>query len=164
MNMEERNAFRMKRRRELRSLFPMPYLQTDTSLHLGDGFGNNPLARKMAYKRARAAGIDPNGKTYCANLADERGHQDPGAWVPHHDFRGHVKKVCQNRGYGCDGSVSVKSPAVEDTMMDRPYRVADDLVEQEVDTVVGKEHEGHVTPKKRADLKEQIAEQLAGTQ
>jgi hypothetical protein len=146
--------------------FPIPHLRTDTTISAGrgDGFGNNDSVRRTAYARARMAGIDPNGKTFCANLADERGHQDPAAWVPHSEFRGHVRRVCEKRGYACNGSVNVKAPAKEDTMMDRPYQVAEDLVEQEVDNVVQDQHEGHITPKKRADLKEELAEKLAGTQ
>ena len=161
MTESERKAFRAQRRRELRSSFPVPYLQTDTSLHLGDGFENDGI-RRIAYARARAAGIDPNGKIYMTGLSDDRGYEDPDAWVPHYDFRSRVAQVCHDRGHSCDGTVNVKPPELESDPLDEPYRVDPEAIDWEVDEINEEHHGGQMTEKQKTDLHEELAEKYAG--
>jgi hypothetical protein len=52
---------------------------------------------------ARRAGINPSGKVYCAGLADNRGWQDPAAWVSSNDD---VLKVAKARRLAVSGSVN----------------------------------------------------------
>ena len=52
---------------------------------------------------AKRAGINPNGKYYCAGLADKRGAADPNAWV---DSVADVKRVAMERNLTVTGAVS----------------------------------------------------------
>jgi hypothetical protein len=58
---------------------------------------------------AKRAGINPNGKWYCAGLADKRGPADPMAWV---DSVGEVKKVAAVRNLTIKGAVDHEGVAV----------------------------------------------------
>lgn len=72
---------------------------------------------------ARGAGVDTTGKVYLSGLAAYPG--DPRAWV---SGRGDVKKVCEERGWSCDGSVKVKGEVRVDTW--GKYEVAPDIVRE----------------------------------
>lgn len=158
---DERTKFRAKRRRELRSRFPTPYLQTDTSLQLGDGFATD-YVRRMAYARAKAAGISTAGKIYMPSLADTRGHADPDAWIPHSDFRSRVADVCRERGHSCNGTVNVASPEPESDPLYEPYRPAPDIIEPEVEQINETEHEGRMTEQQKQNLREELTERYSG--
>jgi hypothetical protein len=162
MDAEERKAFRAKRQAELRSLFPIPYLQTDTSLHLTDGFATDRL-RRVGYAKARRAGIDPNGKTFMPGMADKRGFADPAAWVPQHDFRSTVKSVCRERGYACDGTVTVGAPGLDEDP-NPPYKPSPSMVAKDVEQINQTEHGGQMTPYQKREKHEQLTEQYAGNQ
>lgn len=73
--------------------------------------------------QARQAGVDPKGKVYLSSLAAYPG--DPRAWV---DGRGDVQRVCEERGWQCDGSVQVKGVKAEP--LDVP--IAEDIVQREM--------------------------------
>jgi hypothetical protein len=78
------------------------------------------------YRReALAAGVDPKGKVYLGGLARYPG--DPEAWV---SGRGDVKRVVESRGWGCEGSVNVKSRPLG--VERKPVPVAEDLVRERV--------------------------------
>ncbi len=140
--------------------FPTPRLHTDTSLHLGDGFKDNVL-RQKAYRKARAVGIDPNGKTFMPGLADKRGYADPDAWVPQHDFRSTVKRVCERRGHGCEGTVNVKRRELDEPSYPR-YRPDPKMVAKDVEQVNQDEHGGQMTKRQKQELHEKLTEQYAG--
>ena len=139
----------------------MPHLQTDTSLHLGDGFESD-YVRRMAYARARAAGINTSGRIYMPSLADGRGHACPYAWVPHSDFRSRVADICRQRGHACEGTVNVKAPEPESDPLDEPYRPAPDIIEPEVDAINETEHGGQMTEKQKQDKRDELSEKYAG--
>lgn len=67
--------------------------QFEDTPYIGDGY------RQMALEN----GVNPKGKIYLGTLARFPG--DPEAWV---SGRGDVQKVCEMRGWGCEGSVNVK--------------------------------------------------------
>lgn len=68
-----------------------------------DQFKGEELAGEYYRRRALAAGVNPTGKVYMSGLAAFPG--DPQAWV---SGRGDVQRVCEERGWGCEGSVKVK--------------------------------------------------------
>lgn len=94
-----------------------------------DHFGDNPEGRRqLAYRVAvaRSRGYNPSPHdVYDETLALEPG--DPDGFIPHDDPAGHVKRVCERRGVGCDNSLAkVKAPAP------RPIQaapLADDIVQ-----------------------------------
>lgn len=61
------------------------------------------LQANYVLKEAKQAGINPNGKVYCAGLADSRGWRDPAAWVSSNDD---VLKVARKRRLAVSGSVN----------------------------------------------------------
>ncbi|HET6575196.1 MAG TPA: hypothetical protein VFG68_16435 [Fimbriiglobus sp.] len=76
------------------------------------------------YRRvAEARGQSTTGKVYLQQLAAFPG--DPRAWV---DSRGEVRRVCEERGHGCEGAVTVKHREVPPNTV----ALADDLVREEV--------------------------------
>jgi len=84
-----------------------PSLETDTTFSRGfghDPFGGhvNPLAKKRYLAEAKRARINTSGKRYMSGLAAYPG--DPKAWV---SSKSDVRKVCEERGWGCEGAVNV---------------------------------------------------------
>lgn len=69
----------------------------------GSQFAADPAAGNQAKKIAESQGMNTTGKVYLSGLA--RYYGDPKAWV---SGRGDVQKVCEERGWQCDGMVKVK--------------------------------------------------------
>jgi hypothetical protein len=88
----------------------------------GSQFEKNPGLGDAYRRRARAAGLDPKGKVYLSGLADSPG--DPKAWV---SGRADVRKVCEERGWGCQGAVTVKARK-DEPCEQGPVDVAPDIV------------------------------------
>jgi hypothetical protein len=68
----------------------------------GSQFDKGPFQRLMGDKlraEAEANGQNTKGKVYLGSLAKYPG--DPAAWV---ESRDDVKRVCERRGWGCEGS------------------------------------------------------------
>ena len=70
----------------------------------GNQFENEPIIGDAYKAEATAKGVDITGKVYLSQLATYPG--DPEAWV---SGRGDVQRVCEQRGWGCKGSVEVKA-------------------------------------------------------
>lgn len=136
--------------------FGLANLDTDTTFMAGrdDGLQCDEATRKQAYAKARAAGVNPTGKTYCPGLARLGVRHDPEAWI---NGKADVKRVCESRGHDCNGSVKVKARATD--VEPESYHVADDLVENAVEkTIVQKDL--RPTPKQRTELAEAAHEKL----
>jgi len=129
---------------------PCPSIQTNKTFmrNRDDGFGNDEMGRKAEYRRLRAAGKSP-GRFFSRQLMQ---------WV---DSKDDVKKICQQRNYGCEGLVNVKQSELEPAV-DKPYEVADDIVEQVAEVEIAEQHGGHVTPKKRKRIKAELKTKLSG--
>ncbi len=74
----------------------------------GGQFADDPHVGDFYKSVAAKAGVSTTGKTYLGGLAEYPG--DPEAWV---DSRGDVKRVCEKRGWGCEGAVTTKLDQVE---------------------------------------------------
>lgn len=129
--------------------------------HLSDGFTSDKV-RKVAYARARAAGINPTGKIYMPSLADTRGHSDPDAWVPHSDFRSRVAQVCRQRGHSCEGTVNVAPRELESDPLEEPYQVDPQAIRDEVEQINDEHHGGQMSRKQKQGLHDELAEKYAG--
>ena len=134
--------------------FGLANLNTDTTFmaNRDDGLQCDEATRKRAYAKARAAGVSPHGKTYCPGLAKER--HDPEAWV---SSKADVRRVCETRGYDCEGSVNVQAGAHD--VQPEPYRVADDIVEANVEKTCI-ENDLKPTPKQRQEMTEATHDRL----
>lgn len=89
-----------------------PGLNTDTTFLANRGTLDKQFEDKEALDRvvakSMAMGFKPNpNSVYLSSLAECEG--DPKAYVTS-DAKGHIKKVCEERGVGCHGSVNIKQP------------------------------------------------------
>lgn len=123
--------------------------------HVDDGFGSDQRSRRIAHARARAAGVNPNGKRFIPQLCPQGEPFSPKAWVSDtHD----VIQRCTIEGWGCDGAVKVRARP-HDTAPP-PYRIADDIVESHVKQEIGN---NDVSSKERTELSHKVREQLMPT-
>lgn len=125
-------------------------LSTDTTFLAGrgDGLPGGRRGNAKAIRKARQQGV--SGGFYSEQL---------GQWITSKED---VKRICQEKGHGCSGLVNVPIREPETDPHDKPYKVADDVVQREVARVVEKEHDGKISKKKRADLTEATRERMTG--
>lgn len=102
-----------------------PSLVTDTSwwrgYHNGAQFENCPHIGTMRKNAAEHQGVSVNGKVYLGQLAEFP--NDPRAWVC---GRSDIKRICEERGWGCEGAVETTARRDSPPVADVP--VADDIV------------------------------------
>ena len=148
----------------MRYVFSVPNLFTETTFTIGmdDGFGNNDFKRRIAYKKAREAGVNPTGKIYCPGLCRRGMPYDPRAWVSASNARAEARKRCRELGYASE-DLGVKHVEPENDPQDKPYRPAPSLVQKEVDLIVEREYDGKIDKKKRQQLVEEVTERGAGS-
>lgn len=114
----------------------------------GSQFQNDPKRGNYYAKVAKKAGVSTTGKVYMPGLAAYPG--DPQAWVSdRHD----VQKVCEQRGYNCEGAVKVKS---EIKQVQEAPRLAEDIVQRKVKQYVAKDPAIKKRPKQ--ELREMVIE------
>lgn len=119
----------------------------------GNQFDGQEAVGEMYAAEAKAAGVDTKGKVYLGGLARYPG--DPAAWV---NGRGDVKRICEERGWGCRGAVSVKAAEPLDAPKETP--LADDIVHDKVAEILG-----HLPERERPrvdvqDLTEQVKDKM----
>jgi hypothetical protein len=125
--------------------FPVVNIIGTTSQFNARRRGERFSAAKAA--EARAMGINPTGKSWSPQLNQ---------WI---DGPDDVKRICRANGYGCEGSVNVKFNPPEEPDPG-PYRVADDLVEQEVDERLMDEGVTELPGREYDDLTEKVREEI----
>lgn len=146
---EEFRRSQRKQRRGKRGTFPCPNVQSSTTFMANRddlGFGTDEVARKRAVAKARARGISTSGY-YNPQLQ---------MWI---DSKDQLRRVCEQRGLQCEGLVNVKGR--EPDVKPEPYRVADDIVEREVETVLADSGNPEISRKERATLTEDTRERLS---
>ena len=140
-------------------------LNTNTSFSArlkDDGFGDDNRSRQIAKRRAEAAGVSTAGKYYETQLCRKGVPFDPGAWVDHSTARDDIRKKCEMEGWGCRGDINVKRVVPDEPgPFEKPYEVAPDLVNAEVERVIQEEAGGERLPEKEhRDLVETTKERL----
>ena len=101
---------------------------------LAQQFAGDDDVLERTVKLTKKYGYKPNANdTYIPSIAAYPG--DPAAFVPSSDARGHIKKVCESRGWECHGAVNVKK---SDKQERKSTRLGKDLVEQNVQRMVEK--------------------------
>lgn len=117
-----------------------PRAMTDAVFFEGFGtldkqFAGDERVRDQVIKRAMAGGYKPNNNdVYLSALARYPG--DPEAFVPATGGRGHIKAVCEKRGWECDGAVKTKRKEPEKDPRSVP--LAKDLVNRKVAEAIKK--------------------------
>lgn len=114
-------------------------------------FADTPEIGDAYAEDARAVGVDPKGKIYLSSLAEFPG--DPKAWV---DSRDDVRRVCEERGWGCSGTVDVKHR--NDLPPPPEVGVDPQLVEEHAANLAAKDPEAAAMP--REELKEMVADRI----
>lgn len=132
-----------------------PTLKTDNTFLEGrwNQFSENERLGNAYARVAKAHGINTKGKVYLSQLAAFPG--DPRAWV---SGRGDVQKVCEERGWGCSGSVSVKAQSLDTEPQE--ISVDDDLVNDRVADILDTLPEQDRPHVDKQDLKEQVKERI----
>lgn len=133
---------------EMLSRRSAPGIKTDATHFagiMGRQFANNPEMGDALSAELRAMGGSPVGKVYRSSLARYAG--DPEAWV---DSRSDIKAICERRGWGCEGGVTVKSPEMVDPTPTIPLDPK--VVTDEVELAIERNPEIAPTPKERERL------------
>lgn len=116
----------------------------------GNQFEKTPWIGDLYRQRATEDGVDTAGKVYMGSLAEYPG--DPRAWV---GGRGDVQQVCEERGYGCQGAVTVQAPQRAQLP---EIGVADDLVEEATSERI--ERQPELGLRDREEVKAETREQI----
>jgi len=114
-----------------------PSLQTDTRWltghHSANQFAGGSAKEecgKYYIDVAQRHGVITSGKVYKSGLARFPG--DPEAWV---SSRSEVKRLCERRNWDCEGSVIHRSVDTGPAPEAKPYRVAEDIVNAELEKI-----------------------------
>lgn len=106
-----------------------PGSDTDTDFMRGSENGRQFQGKPEIgneYRRvAESLGGQTKGKKYLSSLAEFPG--DPRAWV---DSKGEIRKVCEERGWGCNGRVNVK--VRNDVAPPEHVAIGEDILREEV--------------------------------
>lgn len=115
----------------------------------GRQFEKTPHIGEYYRKVAESKGQNTKGKKYLSQLADYPG--DPRAWV---DGRGDIQRLCEEKGWGCTGTVKTKRRDVEPS---KGVDIAPELLEKYTREEVAKEGgERAVSPKRREEIREKV--------
>lgn len=117
---------------EILALRSPPRTMTDREFYEGRGtlekqFRNDEMTLDFFVSEAKAHGYSPGANdVYCSELARFPG--DPEAFVS--EGRGQIKRVCEKRGWSCDGAVKVNGRGGQDEP--QRTRLGKDIVQREV--------------------------------
>ena len=135
-----------------------PRCNTDSTFFAGVGtlanqFKARPQVLEQMVKNAKAHGYTPNvNDFYNPTLANFQG--DPEAFIPASGGRGYVRALCEKRGTGCEGAVTVKARDAEPPPP--KIRLAADLVAAKLLAHLTKHPEDRRKP--RRELESMIVE------
>jgi hypothetical protein len=110
MTQEQYESHGQNRLSEILATHQFPGLKTDDDYlkgrrTLADQLGDD--GARVIVEAAQRNGYTPGiNDYYHSGLAAFQG--DPQAFIKHHDARGHVTRICEQRGWSCHGSVNVK--------------------------------------------------------
>jgi hypothetical protein len=125
-----------------------------------DQFENEPEVGRLYRAIAARYGVSTQGKFYMSQLADFPG--DPRAWI---DSKDDIRRICEQRGWGCEGIVNVQPARYKDDGQtdDGPYMVAEDIVEEEFQSHVAENPDlARLPAEKQAEYKADLRERLSG--
>ncbi len=111
----ERDAFEQRAKNRLEEMLAArraPAIHTDATffanVNAAPALHDRPGVAEEYRRVALAGGVNPVGKTYMPAIAAFPG--DPEAWV---SGRGDIQRVCEARGWACDGAVKVDARPAE---------------------------------------------------
>jgi hypothetical protein len=140
-----------------------PGLMTDSvffagAKQIGDQFVNE-TQRKKVLAVAKRHGYTPNRTdVYEPGLARFQG--DPEAFVPATGGRGYIRKLCETRGWACDGAVKVEARQPERDPYAHAKPLAEDLIQERIKGTIAKDPSWK---KKKRELREAIIQKHGAT-
>jgi len=141
-------------------------LNTDTDFMAGAGVASDGLpdqqSRKIAYAKAKKAGVNISGKRWHPGLCRRGVTFDPEAW---YGDRAEVIQKADRLGRCVEGSINHVSPIRDEHLAkaEAPYRPSASAVQPEVNREIQQEHGGRATREKRRELTEKYRDRYAGT-
>ena len=91
--------------------------------------------REKVLKIAQSHGYTPNmNDVYEPGLARFQG--DPEAFVPPTGGRGYIKRLCERRGWECDGAVKVKHVMPDKDPMEKSVPLAENIVKRRMRSAI----------------------------
>lgn len=115
---------------EMLAMGAPPRIMTDAVYfagHAGRVEDMHPIQARAMLTAAHRQGFKPGpNDVYCPSIATSPG--DPLAWVPPTGGRAHIRRVCEMRGMGCEGSVSVKAREPEHDPHEHATKMAPDVI------------------------------------
>jgi len=147
---------------KLEKMFSRQVLFTETRYfadlrrRAGDGFDDDEKSRKKAKEIARRAGVSTEGKTFFPHMCRPGEQFSPTAWV---GDAADLRNAAIAAGVGVNSKIC-KVPAVEKATVERPYQVADDIVERETQMIVDDNFGGNVPAATRSKIKSQVRDDI----
>jgi putative FmdB family regulatory protein len=145
--------------------FSIPILKTDTAFmagsHIDDGLPDD-ASRKIAYAKARAAGVNVSGKRFQPGLCPTGDMFSPKAWC---GDRAEIKRKAEELGRDVDGAVTHRSSIRDEhyAKLEKPYRVAPHVVMPYVEKEIKEVHGGKVDAKTKRDIIEKHRDRHSGS-
>ena len=119
-------------------------------------FADQPRIGDMYAKKSAECGFtDVKGKVYLRSLAEFPG--DPRAWV---SGRGDVKKVCEERGWSCEGDVQVKGSEIKGEH--KRIKLGEDIIERNMKRMI--RDDPALALSDQVELREAVIEKHGGPQ
>jgi len=148
----------------MKILVSVPNLKTDTEFmagsHNDDGLPGD-WARGEAYGKAKAAGVNIQGKKFHPGLCRRGKSFDPEAW---YGGRDEVIQKTEALGRCVEGTVNHVSPIRDKDLKaaEAPYRVAADIVAPKAQEIINNQHGGVVSAEKRTQIVEELRDKHSG--
>jgi hypothetical protein len=130
------------------SVFKAGMQTVGDDLNTGDG-----IYMRNVIAAAKAKGFTPSPtSTYFANLARYPGDRE--AFVPATEGRGYIKKLCEKRGWACDGAVKSKARQPDSDPLSGGKKLGNDIVNARMREMAAKDPDR--VRKNRAEIRESI--------
>ena len=126
------------------------------------GGESHKLAEMLALRQV------PNLQTDTRRLAGTKDTGHGHAFYSHQmqrpiSSKSDVRRWCEETGGGCE-DLGIEPRPPEEDPWSKPYRVADSIVEREVERIEEQEWGGRMPAQKRAAVQDELAVQMSGTQ
>jgi hypothetical protein len=141
---------------EMCALQSPPRAMTDDVFFEGMKFAGDDMPKDMLNNILKASARHnfkpPPGANYYSQLARFQG--DPEAWVSRSDGRQYIRKLCEKRGWGCEGGVEVAHRQPERDPHEAGPKLAEDLVQKRMKEATTRDPS--LVRKSRKELRESI--------
>jgi len=147
----------------LRRLFTPCSLKTTTRFMSGSSDGlPDDASRRIAYAKAREAGVSVSGKKFHPGLCRKGMAFDPQAW---YGDEVEAKRKALSLGRSVEGSINATGPTFDADLaaLEKPYRVARHIVKDDVNREIKQVHGGKVSKEKREELYRHFQDKHSGT-